>query len=321
MHMRYGIDTLNSHLQQIIIGQSALRERLLVSLLTGGHLLIEGLPGLAKTTAARALADGMQLDFRRIQFTPDLIPGDITGSEIFLPDERSFNFVPGPLFTDILLADEINRAPPKVQSALLEAMQERQVTAGGVTRPLSPWFLVIATQNPLEHEGTYPLPEAQLDRFMMKVNVEYPDTEQELAILEQAQRQRQRPQTVLTSPPALTTEQLATARAAVNGIYIDDMVKRYIVQLVAATRHPEHWDQALSGQIEYGASPRATLALAYGAQALALLRDRDFVEPGDVITLAGDILNHRIGLGFTARAEGLTPRQFIDRLLQCVPAP
>lgn len=311
---------LRAHLEQTIVGQSALIDYLLIGILADGHLLLEGLPGLAKTTAVRTLADGMALRFARIQFTPDLIPGDITGSDIFLPQEGRFRFVEGPIFNEVVLADEINRAPPKVQSALLEAMQERQVTAGGVTRPLEPVFLVIATQNPIEQEGTYSLPEAQMDRFLMKVTVQYPNADEELEIL---RRENARLTSVSreTSSAALTPKEVLEARRQVNAIYMDDMLARYIVAVVSATRNPTPWPTPASEWFARGASPRATLALARAARARAFLRDRDFVEPGDILDLAFPVLNHRVALSFRAKAEGITTLQAINTLLEHIPVP
>ena len=311
---------LRAHLEQTIVGQSALIDYLLIGILADGHLLLEGLPGLAKTTAVRTLADGMALRFARIQFTPDLIPGDITGSDIFLPQEGRFRFVEGPIFNEVILADEINRAPPKVQSALLEAMQERQVTASGVTRPLEPVFLVIATQNPIEQEGTYSLPEAQMDRFLMKVTVQYPNAGEELEIL---RRENARLTSVSreTSSAALTPKEVLEARRQVNAIYMDDMLARYIVAVVSATRNPTPWPTPASEWFARGASPRATLALARAARARAFLRDRDFVEPGDILDLAFPVLNHRVALSFRAKAEGITTLQAINTLLEHIPVP
>lgn len=311
---------LRAHLEQTIVGQSALIDYLLIGILADGHLLLEGLPGLAKTTAVRTLADGMALRFARIQFTPDLIPGDITGSDIFLPQEGRFRFVEGPIFNEVILADEINRAPPKVQSALLEAMQERQVTASGVTRPLEAVFLVIATQNPIEQEGTYSLPEAQMDRFLMKVTVQYPNADEELEIL---RRENARLTSVSreTSSAALTPKEVLEARRQVNAIYMDDMLARYIVAVVSATRNPTPWPTPASEWFARGASPRATLALARAARARAFLRDRDFVEPGDILDLAFPVLNHRVALSFRAKAEGITTLQAINTLLEHIPVP
>jgi len=311
-------EALKTHIKQHVIGQESLIERLLIGVLTGGHLLIEGLPGLAKTTAVHALASGTAMSFQRIQFTPDLIPGDITGSDIYLPENGRFQFMPGPLFHDIILADEINRAPPKVQSALLEAMQEHQVTSGGITHELSPAFMVVATQNPIEQEGTYLLPEAQLDRFLMKINVDYPNAEDELKILQQHQQQKPTPNDI---EYALTQEQLLDSRRAVNNIYIDEMLERSIVTLVAATRKLGDWFPEQDNWLSRGASPRASLALAHASRARAYLNERDFVEPDDIMALTHDILQHRISLSYAAHAKQLTPRKIINMIVDTVPVP
>ncbi|ALP54638.1 AAA family ATPase [Candidatus Tenderia electrophaga] len=312
--------TLRRHIQHTIVGQGSLIERLLIGLLADGHLLLEGLPGLAKTTAVHTLADGMALSFRRIQFTPDLIPGDITGTEIFLSQAGEFKFIEGPIFNEIILADEINRAPPKVQSALLEAMQERQVTVAGMTRTLPAVFQVIATQNPLEQEGTYPLPEAQLDRFLMKVELDYPQQDDELEILKRETERLQHGGRE-SGLAVLSPDEIIAARDQVNAIYMDEMLARYCVTLVNATRNPGAWIAEAKEWLAYGASPRATLALARCARALAYLRQRDFVEPADIVDLADDVLGHRIGLSFAARAEGITARQIIQQLVDIVPIP
>lgn len=321
--MQNALTALKTHIETTLVGQTVLVERLLISVLTNGHLLVEGVPGLAKTTAVRALAEGIAARFQRIQFTPDLIPGDITGTDIFIPNEGRFRFVEGPIFNDIILADEINRAPPKVQAALLEAMQEHQVTTGGVTRKLSPVFLVMATQNPIEQEGTYPLPEAQLDRFLMKVDLDYPAAAEELEILrrDSARLQGAGVGIIKTSPAPLTPQHIMDARAAVNSVYMDQMLERYIVTLVGATRDATRWDDQATQWLARGASPRATLALAHAARARAYLRARDFVEPGDIMDLAYPILNHRIAVSFAARADGITRQQVIARLIEKVPAP
>ncbi|NOY63421.1 MAG: AAA domain-containing protein [Gammaproteobacteria bacterium] len=318
--MKNNFSLLREHMARHIVGQEPLIERLMIAVLTDGHLLVEGLPGLAKTSAVRVLASGMALQFKRIQFTPDMIPGDITGSDIFVAQDGHFKFLAGPLFNEVILADEINRAPPKVQSALLEAMQERQVTIGDKTHALPAVFLVMATQNPIEQEGTYALPEAQLDRFMMKVELDYPDADQELEIL---RREQQRLQQGIAEPlqTVLTAEQVLSARSDVNSIYMDEMLARYIVTLVAATRAPACWDESCAEWIARGASPRATLALARCARARAYLCDRDFVEPGDIIELAYDVLNHRLALSFSARAEAISKREVITALIDKVPVP
>lgn len=317
---RHPISALKTHLQRTIVGQQKLIERLLISILTEGHLLVEGVPGLAKTTAVRTLAEGMALHFQRIQFTPDMIPGDITGTDIFVPADGHFRFIEGPLFHEIILADEINRAPPKVQSALLEAMQEHQITVAGTTHKLSDIFLVMATQNPIEQEGTYPLPEAQLDRFIMKVALDYPNADEELEILNRDTARLLGDETTLTHA-ALTTADILTARRDVNHIYIDPMLERYIVTLVSATRVSKQWDVELAAWLDRGVSPRATLALARCARARAYLAERNFVEPADILDIAIDVLNHRIGMSFAARAEGITPAQAIARILERVPIP
>ena len=320
--MKNALTALKTHIENTLVGQTVLVERLLISVLANGHLLVEGVPGLAKTTAVRALAAGIAARFQRIQFSPDLIPGDITGTDIFIPNEGRFRFVEGPIFNDIILADEINRAPPKVQTALLEAMQEQQVTTGGVTRKLSPVFLVMATQNPIEQEGTYPLPEAQLDRFLMKIDLDYPTAAEELEILRRdSARLRGTLSPSTTTAASLTSQHIMDARAAVNCVYMDQMLERYIVTLVGATRNATRWDDQAAQWLARGASPRATLALAHAARARAYLHERDFVEPGDIMDLAYHVLNHRIALSFAARADGVTRQQVIARLIEKVPAP
>ena len=311
---------LRQYVERAIVGQTVLVERLLTALLADGHTLVEGLPGLAKTTAVRTLAAGLALSFQRIQFTPDMIPGDVTGSEIYLPQEGRFQYVPGPLFHQIVLADEINRAPPKVQSAMLEAMQEYQVTVGGVSRAVPEIFMVMATQNPIEQEGTYPLPEAQLDRFLMKVEIDFPSAEEELEILRR-ETARLREGGNVAIEAVMSAADLAEARLAARGVYMDAMLERYIVAIVGATRQAQHWDAELAQWLARGASPRATLALAKCARARAHLHGRDFVEPSDIIDLAPAVLNHRIGLSYAARAEGVTPARAIARVLEKVPVP
>lgn len=318
--MRSQFAALRAHLEQTIVGQSALIDRLLIGILSDGHVLLEGLPGLAKTTSVRALASGMALRFARIQFTPDLIPGDITGTDIFLPQSGQFRFVEGPIFSEVILADEINRAPPKVQSALLEAMQERQVTTSGITRPLAPVFMVIATQNPIEQEGTYLLPEAQLDRFLMKITVDYPNAAEELEILRRESARLVGETSDLTLA-TLTPREVMEARKQVSAIYMDDMLAKYIVALVSATRDPAPWAPIATDWFARGASPRATLALARAARGRAFLRERDYVEPGDILDLAYPVLNHRVALSFRARAEGVTTLQAINTLLERIPVP
>ncbi|MEN8142537.1 MAG: MoxR family ATPase [Thermodesulfobacteriota bacterium] len=300
-----------------IIGQEKLVERLLIGLLADGHLLVEGAPGLAKTRAIKCLADGIHGSFHRVQFTPDLLPGDVTGTEIYRPEDGSFRFQPGPIFHNLVLADEINRAPAKVQSAMLEAMAERQVSVGRETYELPELFLVMATQNPIEQEGTYPLPEAQLDRFLMHVTVDYPEQAAERQILALARREAGTGEA--TAPTALSQEKIMAARQEVLAIHMAPGVEEYIVQLVMATRAPQNYSKNLAAWIEYGGSPRATIALDRCAKALAWLRGRDFVSPDDVQELVHDILRHRLILSFEAEANGITKDQVIDSLLEHVP--
>ncbi|MBU2039879.1 MAG: AAA family ATPase, partial [Gammaproteobacteria bacterium] len=279
MTEQQGFARLKEALQQQIIGQPHLVERLLICLLSDGHLLVEGAPGLAKTKAINALADRIEGDFKRIQFTPDLLPGDITGTEIYRPQQQTFDFQAGPIFHNLILADEINRAPAKVQSALLEAMAERQVTVGGVTRPLSSLFMVMATQNPIEQEGTYPLPEAQLDRFVMHVVIDYPDSEAEQKILRLARGEAMQQQN--RDDTKLSQEMVFSARQQVLNLHMSDAVEQYLVQLVMASRRPEPYGKDLASWIEYGASPRGTIALDRCARAHAWLNGRDYVSPDD----------------------------------------
>lgn len=318
MQSQSAIITLRQSLERTIVGQSALLDRLVIGLLTGGHLLLEGLPGLAKTTAVKALAGAVHARFQRVQFTPDLLPGDLTGSDIYNPQEGSFCFVEGPLFHEIILADEINRAPAKVQSALLEAMQEHQITVGGVTRPLPPLFMVMATQNPLEQAGTYPLPEAQLDRFLLHVELTYPSAEDELLIL---QRDRADNVIALESGPRMDVQTVLAARAEVKRIHLDSALERYIVTLVGATRDIAHWLPDQVGMIEVGASPRASLAIANAACAHAYLHGREYVIPDDIHAIAADCLRHRIIPSFNARMEKVSCNAMIQALLNAVPVP
>uniref|UniRef100_E6PM63 Putative AAA ATPase n=1 Tax=mine drainage metagenome TaxID=410659 RepID=E6PM63_9ZZZZ len=313
---------LRQQLAQAIVGQAALLDRLVIALLTGGHLLVEGLPGLAKTTAVKALAGAVHAGFQRIQFTPDLLPGDLTGTDAYLPATGEMRFVPGPLFHDIVLADEINRAPAKVQSALLEAMQERQVTVGGVTRALPPLFLVMATQNPLEQSGTYPLPEAQLDRFLLHVALDYPKADEELRILDMdLQRHADGHPALARQVLAMDAAAVLQARHAVRRIHLAPILRHYIVELVRATRDPGAHVPRLAGMVEAGGSPRAVLALAHAAQALAYLRGREFVLPDDIIELAPDVLRHRIVLALEADLQGVSADALIADLLQAIPVP
>ncbi|MBC2731834.1 MoxR family ATPase [Thiobacillus sp.] len=309
---------LRQALSRVIVGQNILLDRLVVGLLAGGHVLVEGVPGLAKTTAVKTLAAAIHGSFRRIQFTPDLLPGDLTGTDIY--HEGQFEFVEGPLFHDIVLADEINRAPAKVQAALLEAMQEHQITVGGVTRPLPPLFMVMATQNPLEQAGTYPLPEAQLDRFLLHVALDYPSDAEELDIL---RRDRAHAASVGHAPvmAVVDTATVLAAREEVQKVHVSDEVERYIVTLVRATRVPGEWRTDWAQAVDVGASPRAALALLHASAAAAYLRGRDYVTPDDVRELAADCLRHRIMLSLDARLLKLGRDAFIAGLLEAVPAP
>jgi MoxR-like ATPase len=315
---------LNTHLNSRILGQSGLVSRLLIALLADGHLLVEGAPGLAKTRAVKELSQGVEGNFHRVQFTPDLLPGDLTGTDVYHPEDGSFVFLPGPIFHHLLLADEINRAPAKVQSALLEAMAERQVTIGSKTYPLPELFLVMATQNPIEQEGTYPLPEAQLDRFLMYVKVAYPNASVERDILTLARNEAKTTHTPDdTSPllPALPQQVLFEARQQVLNVHTSDALERYIVQLVIGTRDPGVYSEALARWLRFGASPRATIALDRCSKAHAWLAGRDYVTPEDIHVIAHDVLRHRILLTFEAEAEGVTSDDFIDELLRQVALP
>jgi MoxR-like ATPase len=308
---------LESWLGQQIVGQQDLIHKLILALLADGHLLVEGAPGLAKTRAIKQMAEGIEGNFHRIQFTPDLLPGDITGTDIFRPQTGTFDFQQGPIFNNLVLADEINRAPAKVQSALLEAMAERQVSIGSQTYALPELFLVMATQNPIEQEGTYPLPEAQLDRFLMHVKVSYPDRAAEQAILQLA---RNEAGGVQGSPDSrLSQQDIFAARKAVLDIHMAPAVEEYIVQLVIATRDAAHYDSELAEWIEFGASPRATIALDRCARATAWVSGRDYVSPDDVQKVALDCLRHRLIISFEAEAAGVQNDQVIERLLQRVP--
>ncbi|MDZ7750275.1 MAG: MoxR family ATPase [Gammaproteobacteria bacterium] len=321
MSQRQSFARLKAHISARILGQEYLVDRLLIALLADGHLLVEGAPGLAKTTAVKALATGLAGDFHRIQFTPDLLPADLTGTEVFRPQDGSFHFQPGPIFHNILLADEINRAPAKVQSALLEAMEEQQVTIGRETYRLPPLFMVMATQNPLEHEGTYPLPEAQLDRFLMYVRVGYPDAAGEKAILELARAMARGGTGAPEVGPPLAESAVFAARAEALELTMVPALDDYLVALVAATRDPAPYEPALGEWVRWGASPRATLALDRCARAHAWLAGRDYVSPEDIHAIAHDVLRHRILLSFEAEAEGITTDRMVDELLQRVPTP
>lgn len=311
---------LRQVLSTVIVGQEKLLDRLVIGLLAGGHVLVEGLPGLAKTTAVKTLAAGVHARFRRVQFTPDLLPGDLTGTDIYDPRESHFQFVPGPLFNEIILADEINRAPAKVQSALLEAMQERQITVGGETRSLPELFMVMATQNPIEQAGTYPLPEAQLDRFLLHVTLDYPAEEEELEIM-----RRDRALHLSDGRAHLDTvlgvDAVLAARNEVGKVHLAEKVEAYIVALVRATRDPGKLRPEWIDAVEVGASPRASLALAHASTALAYLRGRDFVTPDDVREIAPDVLRHRIILSLDARLKKLGCDELVAGLIEAVPAP
>ena len=311
------VETLMAETAKVVVGQRYVIERVLVGMLTGGHVLLEGVPGLAKTLAVKTVAEAVNCSFRRIQFTPDLLPADVVGTQVYDPRTQTFSARQGPVFANVVLADEVNRAPAKVQSALLEAMQERQVTLGDQTFVLPDPFIVLATQNPIEHEGTYPLPEAQVDRFMLKVKVGYPSREEERAILDRM---------VVASPPhaskVVEKEELAAAKATVLRIYMDDRIKDYVVNLVFATRDPRgHGLADLAPLVEFGASPRATLFLALGARAHAFLRRRAYVTPEDVKAVAYDVLRHRITLTYEAEAEEVTAEKVVSRVLDRIEVP
>ena len=311
------VPLLQQEIGRVIIGQKYLVDRLLVGLIANGHILLEGVPGLAKTLSLKTLAGAINAKFQRIQFTPDMLPADIVGTLVYNPREGTFTQKRGPVFANLVLADEINRAPAKVQSALLEAMQERQVTLGEETLPLPDPFLVLATQNPIEQEGTYPLPEAQMDRFMLKLKIDYPTRIEERAILDR----------MATTTPALgvnrilDTEHILASRQAVDGIYVDDKVKDYIVELVLATRDPKAHQLNLEGYIQFGASPRATINLTLAAKAWAFLQGRGYVTPQDVKSIAPEVLRHRVIVSYEAEAENLTSEDIIRRILDAVPVP
>ncbi|MEI5637547.1 MULTISPECIES: AAA family ATPase [unclassified Pseudoalteromonas] len=310
---------LKHYLDTQILGQSALTEALLITLLADGHLLVEGPPGLAKTRAVNALAKGIEGSFQRVQFTPDLLPSDITGTDIYRQQTNEFVFEKGPLFHSLILADEINRAPAKVQSALLEAMAERQITVGKNTYTLPELFMVMATQNPLEQEGTYPLPEAQLDRFLLHLNIDYPDAETELDILRltrgEALEQHSAPFT------AISQDTLFAARKKVLALHLAESLEQYLVQLIVATREPEKFDTQLASWLDYGASPRATIALDKCARAHAWLQQRDFVTPEDIQAVVHNVLRHRIILSYEAQADGVSKDQVISKILELVAVP
>ena len=317
--MSAGIHELKKYIQQRIIGQEVLVDRLLIALLADGHLLVEGAPGLAKTRAIKVLSDAIEGAFQRIQFTPDLLPADLTGTEIYRPQDGSFVFQKGPLFHNLVLADEINRAPAKVQSALLEAMAERQITVGSVTYTLPQLFLVMATQNPIEQEGTYPLPEAQLDRFLMHVRIGYPSAEHEQAILRLVRGEEQ-------NEPSAIEERIAQqvifdARQEILGLYMAEEIEAYLLQIVVATRDSQAYGEDLAKWLQYGASPRASIALDRCSRAHAWLAGRDYVTPDDIQAISKDVLRHRLILDYAAEAEGITPDKFISELLSRIAVP
>ena len=314
------LQRLDQQIQNSIIGQKRLVNRLIIALLADGHLLVEGAPGLAKTRAIKSLGDALEGDFHRVQFTPDLLPADLTGTEIYRPQDGSFKFQQGPLFHNLVLADEINRAPAKVQSALLEAMAERQITVGSQTWPLPELFLVMATQNPLEQEGTYPLPEAQLDRFLMQVNIDYPDRDDELTILRLA-RDEAATQYIEAPLEKLSQQSLFTARDQVLAVHMSESIEAYIVELIIATREPQRYGDDLARWLAYGASPRSTIALDRTARAHAWLAGKEYVGPEDVQALSHDVLRHRLILNYEAEAEGVSVDQIIDELIARVAVP
>ena len=318
------IKKLQSYVNQHILGQEDLITRMMIALLADGHLLVEGVPGLAKTSAIKVLASGLSGEFHRIQFTPDLLPADLTGTEVFQPQEGSFAFQQGPLFHNFILADEINRSPAKVQSALLEAMAERQITVGRTTYQLDELFLVMATQNPIEQEGTYPLPEAQKDRFLLHVNITYPEPRIEQKILQLVLKEKSpelSPELSQETFKSLSRQDVLQARKEVLAVYLAPELEMYIVQLVEATRNPQAYDQDLMNWIAYGASTRGTISIALAAKAHAWLNGRNYVSPEDIQCIAPDALRHRILLGYDAEADGIKTDDVIERLLSLVPVP
>ncbi|MCB1229508.1 MAG: MoxR family ATPase [Verrucomicrobiae bacterium] len=311
------IHPLRGEIANYLVGQEVLVDRLLIALLVKGHILLEGVPGLAKTLALKTLASLVDAHFRRIQFTPDMLPADIIGTQVFDPKSSEFEVKHGPVFANFILADEINRAPAKVQSALLEAMQEKQVTIGDHTFALPRPFLVMATQNPLEQEGTYPLPEAQVDRFMLKVVVDYPSLDEELRVVDLAATTADLPD----PRPVVTLDHIRVAREVVNGLYLDDKVKRYLVTLVHATRNPDEFGLNLGPYLRVGASPRASISLALAGKAHAFLEGRGYVTPHDIKSVAMDVLRHRVTVSYEAEAEGLTSEHLVTRILDQLPVP
>ena len=314
------IRRLSSFISRHIIGQQKLVNRLLLALLADGHLLVEGAPGLAKTRAIKVLGDGVEADFHRVQFTPDLLPADLTGTEIYRPQDGTFHFQRGPLFHNLILADEVNRAPAKVQSALLEAMAERQITVGKETYPLPQLYLVMATQNPIEQEGTYPLPEAQLDRFLLHVEITYPEAQEEQAILQLARQEARQGHDQAEFSP-VTQETVCAARNEALDTYMAENLEQYLIQLVLATRSPGAYGDDLAQWLQYGASPRATIALDRCARVHAWLNDRDFVGPEDIQAVLYDVLRHRLILNYEAEAEGITSDHVIRELVNRIAVP
>jgi MoxR-like ATPase len=309
-------DQLIGEVHRVIVGQKYMIERLLIGLLTRGHILLEGVPGLAKTLAVKTLASAIDAKFQRIQFTPDLLPADLIGTMIFNQKDGTFSPKKGPVFANLILADEINRAPAKVQSALLEAMQERQVTIGEYTYPLGEPFLVLATQNPIEQEGTYPLPEAQIDRFMLKLKIDYPDQKEERQILDLMAQDNSIPVATVVAPA-----DILRVREVVKEVYMDDRIKDYIVQLIFATRKPQAFNLDIKGLIQFGASPRATIYLAQASRAHAFIKGRGYVTPEDIKAVGMDVLRHRIILTYEAEAEEVTPESIITRIFDAVQVP
>jgi len=320
--LQTAIMALQEYVSRRIVGQATLVNRLLVALLADGHLLVEGAPGLAKTRAVKVLAEGVEGIFHRVQFTPDLLPADLTGTEVYRPQDGSFTFQQGPLFHNLVLADEVNRAPAKVQSALLEAMAEHQITVGRHTYPLPRLFMVMATQNPIEQEGTYPLPEAQLDRFLMHVSIDYPDVDSEKQILRLARAEAADIADDKTSPVhIMSQEQIFQARKEVLDMHMAEPLEQYLIQLVLATRNPGAYGDDLARWVQYGGSPRATISLDRAARAHAWLAGRDFVSPEDIQAIAPDVLRHRLILNYEAEADGVTTDQVIKALLERVAVP
>ncbi len=326
MSSRADIEALEAAIGESIIGQAAVVRRLVIGLLANGNLLIEGLPGLAKTRAIKAMARHLEADFSRIQFTPDLLPSDVTGSDVYHQSEDGpvFRFSPGPLFANLVLADEINRAPAKVQSALLEAMEERQVTVSGKTHPMPDLFMVLATQNPIEQEGTYPLPEAQLDRFIMKVLIDYPSVDDEVEVIRLVRSEEQAAQEKSghsTAPVQIAQSAIFAARREIAALHVAEPVERYMAELIDATRSPQRLSEDLGRWVELGASPRASLALDRCGRVHAWLNGRDYLDPQDVQAVAPDVLRHRLGLSFVAQGEGINMEAVIEQLLAVVALP